>query len=191
MLWALNGLIVRVSGNGWLFALTTVLAFGSLTILMQIGEAFPAVAGGAQPFDLQNELTAAEVLAQLPGYTEQARGLYLQFSAIDFVFPFAAGLFLAAIAAFSMRHAFPAAYGWLTARSLLPLMMLGTLFDWCENVAALSAIYSWPDTGAGLATAPVIAKKLKLTMVIASQLLAALLLLAAAAAWIGRRLRAP
>lgn len=189
MLRALNRLIIRVSGSGWLFALTTVLAFGSLALLMQIGEAFPAVAGGAQPFDLQNELTPDEVLGQLPGYTAEARRLYLQFTAIDFLFPFAAGLFLAAIAAFSMRHGFPAPYGWLTARNLLPILMLGTLFDWCENVAAVSAIYAWPDTSAALASALVTAKKLKLTLVIASQLLAALLLLAAAASWIGRSLQ--
>ncbi|MBM4197253.1 MAG: hypothetical protein FJ197_09205 [Gammaproteobacteria bacterium] len=65
-----------------------------------------------------NGLTVADVLAQLPGYTEQARAKYRLFTAIDYVFPVAGGLFIAAVAGV-----------WL------PWLMLASLFDWCENVA--------------------------------------------------------
>lgn len=189
MLRGLNKLIIRVSGNGWLFAATAIVFVVSLRLLMQIGESFPAVAGGAQPFDLQNALTGEQVLQQLAGYTAEARRQYYLFTAVDYVFPFAAGLFLAAIAAFCLRRSFPAAYTAVAERALFPLLMAGSLFDWCENIAALAAILSWPDTSAGVATALVTAKRLKLTLVIATQLLVALLLLATAGKWAAARLR--
>jgi hypothetical protein len=189
MLRALNQLIIRVSGNGWLFIVTTAVAFTSLSILIRIGESFPAVAGGAQPFDLQNSLTAGQVLSQLALYTDEAEQQYLVFTAIDYVFPFAAGLFLAAIAAFCLRRSFPGAYAAMESRSLYPLLMAGSLFDWCENIAALTAILSWPDTPDGVASAIVIAKRFKLTLVIGTQILVGLLLLATAAKWLVGRSR--
>ncbi len=189
MLRAVNWLIIRTSGNVWLFIVTAVVAFGSLSLLMQIGASFPAVAGGAQPFDLQNGLTAGEVIEQLAGYTDEAHRQYYLFTAIDYVFPFAAGLFLAAIAAFCLRRSFPYAYAMLAERALLPLLMAGSLFDWCENAAALVAILSYPETSAWLASALVAAKRLKLTLVIATQLLVALLVLTTAARWLTARLQ--
>jgi hypothetical protein len=188
MLRAPNRLIVRVSASGGLFAMTMLVMFASLFTLMRIGAAFPAVAGGAQVFDLQNNLTAEQVLDQLPGYSDDARQLYWLFTAIDYVFPFAAGLFLAAIATFCVRLAFPSAYAWITARNLLPLLMLGTLFDWCENVAAITAILAYPATSADMAAAIVVAKRLKLAMVMASWGVVALLLLAAGVTWVRGRL---
>jgi hypothetical protein len=180
MVRGLSRLIVRVSASLPLFALTTVLAFGSLAVLMRIGAAFPAVAGGAQVFDLQNGLTAADVLAQLPGYTDEARRLYRAFTAVDYLFPFAASLFLAAIAAFCLRRAFPGAYAVALARNLLPLLMIPALFDWSENVAALVAIEAWPDTTPAMATAIVVAKRLKLACLVVAQAVVGALLLATA-----------
>lgn len=187
MIGALNRLIIRISASGWLLVTTMAVGFGSLAALIQIGNAFPAVAGGAQPFDLQNELTAAQVLGQLPGYTDEARRQYALFTAIDYVFPLTMGLFLAGIATFCLRHAFPRAYGQATQRQLLPLLLLASLFDWCENIAAITAITAWPDTTPAMATAVVVAKKLKLTFVFATQGLVLLLALAAAVAWLRRR----
>lgn len=188
MLGALNQLIVRVSASGWLFLLTAILAFGSLGIMMRIGAAFSGITGGVPPFDLQNGLTSAQVIEQLPHYTGEARQLYLQFTAIDYLFPFAAGLFLAAIAAFCLRRAFPGAYAMINGRELLPLLMLATLFDWCENIAALASILTYPDTSTALATALVVAKRLKLTMVFSTQGLV-VLLLSATVVLLMRRLR--
>ena len=189
MIRALNQLIIRISTSWWWFLITMALAFGSLAALMRIGEGFPAVAGGAQPFDLQNDLTAAEVLAQLPGYSEAARQQYLLFTAIDYVFPLAAGLFLAAIGAFCLRQAFPGVYASLTQRQLLPLLLLSSLFDWCENVAAITAIVAYPETTAAMATAIVVAKKLKLAFLVITQGVTLLLMLAAAGTWIAGRIQ--
>ncbi|MCK6370132.1 MAG: hypothetical protein L6Q83_02200, partial [Gammaproteobacteria bacterium] len=47
MIGGLNRLIIRISCSGWLFIATTVVFVTSLGALMQIGETFPAVAGGA------------------------------------------------------------------------------------------------------------------------------------------------
>jgi len=189
MLQRLTGLIVRVSGSAPLFGLVTVLFVGSLALLMRIGAAFPAVAGGAQVFDLQNGLTADQVLAQLPGYTDAARALYLQFTAIDYLFPFAASLFLAATAAFCLRRTFPGAYAVALARNLLPLLMVAALFDWAENVAALTAIQSWPDTTPAMATAVVVAKRLKLAFTVAGQAVVGVLVVATVGRALLRRFR--
>jgi hypothetical protein len=185
---ALNRLIVRTSSSPLLFVAATLVMVATLAAILRIGAGFPAVAGGAEPFDLQNGLTAADVLRQLPGYTDEARRQYALFTAIDYVFPFAAGLFLAAVIAFCLRRSFPRVYAALEARRLLPVLMLATLFDWCENVLVLAAIQSWPDTPAALATAIVVAKRLKLACVFLSQGLAAFLLLVTAVrALLGRR----
>jgi hypothetical protein len=160
----------------------------SLRSLIAIEADFPAVAGGARPFDMQNGLTAAEVFQQLPSYGDEARRLYGIFTAIDYVFPFAAGLFLAAVIAFCLRRAFPHLYAALDARHLLPVFMLGTLFDWCENVAAITAILSWPDTTQAMALALVVAKRLKLACLFVTQPLALVLLIITAVKWLRARL---
>lgn len=188
MLGGLNRLIIRISGSALLFVVTTIVAIGCLSALITIGQGFPAVAGGAQPFDLQNGLTADQVLQQLAGYTDEARRQYLIFTAIDYAFPLAAGLSLAAVGAFSLRRGFPGIYATMVRHRLFPLFLAGSLFDWCENIAALTAILIYPDTPAALATGIVVAKRLKLAFVMATQLLVLLLLLVVAGKGAARRL---
>jgi hypothetical protein len=184
---ALNQLVIRTSRSAWRFLAVTGIAVIAITLLNRIGKAFPAAAGGAAPFDLQNGLTSGEVVAQLAGYTELARWMYYVFTMIDYVFPFAAGLSLAAAGAFALRNGFPAVYQAFEQRRLFPLFLLGTAFDWCENVAALAAIWSYPGDVQTIATLLVIAKRLKLACVIATQLAVALLLAGAGVRALGRR----
>ncbi len=186
---ALSRLIVRVSSSLPLFALTVAVFAVTLMLLTRISNGFPAIAGGALPFDMQNALTSAQVLEQLPGYTDQARRQYWLFTSIDYVFPFAGGLFLAAIAAFCLRWQFAPLYARAVANQWLPWLMLASLFDWCENLAAIVAINAWPETTATMATALVIAKKLKLGFLFATQGGVALLLLASAGRWLRGKLR--
>lgn len=174
----LNRLVIRVSGSGWLYAATLAIFALSLLALLRIGNSFAAAAGGLQPFDMQNEITAAEVLAQLPAYAGEAGRLYWLFTAVDYVFPLAAALFLAATAAFCLRRSFPQVYSAMASRGLLPVFMIGGLFDWAENLSALAAILTYPDTAPALATTLVVAKRAKLTLVIATQMLVLLLLVA-------------
>ena len=189
MLGRLQELIVRISRTWWLYFIVLFLFIGSLRTLMRIGERFPAFAGGATPFDLQNDLRADQVYAQLAGYTPQARELYYAFTLIDYAFPFFAGLFITATVAFALRSSLPRLYDALVARNLLLVLMIPTAFDWLENVAAVSAIVQYPFEVSWLPTLLVFAKKCKLAtlMVSNSAMFAALLL--AAGYWLVKRLR--
>lgn len=149
----------------------------------------PSHAAGNLPFDLQNALTAAEVYPQLATWTENARNLYYAFTLIDYAFPFFAGLFIAATAAFAMRNSLPKWYAALAARNLLPVFMLGTAFDWLENLAALGVIGLHPAEIGWLPFVLVIAKKLKLVCVMSGQAAMLLLLVYAAGNWLAGKLR--
>jgi hypothetical protein len=188
MLEGINQLVLRTSRSPWRFVGVTAIAVIAITTLNRIGTAFPAAAGGATPFDLQNGLTAAEVGQQLAGYTDLARWMYYVFTLIDYVFPFAAGLCLAAAGAFAMRHGFPATYQSFERRGLFPVFLIGTGFDWCENIAAISAIWTYPGDVGAIATLLVIAKRLKLAFVILTQLAVLILLIGAGARALGRRI---
>lgn len=184
-----NALVIYCSQRIWLFLLCMFVAFGALAaVFTPLGRVFAELTGGAQMYDFQNALTVAEAIEQLPLYTGAARDVYYAFTFVDYFFPFFAGLFLAAIAAFSLRHLAPAAYAWVSERRLWPLLLLGTLCDWTENVFALSLIAGQPADPAALATGLVLAKKAKLLFVMAAQLIGWSLLLLAALKWLGRRL---
>lgn len=186
----LQDLVLRVSRTWWLYLIVVVLFAGSLLALIRIGEMFPAVAAGAVPFDLQNDLQVSEVYAQLAGYTPQARELYYAFTTIDYAFPFFAGLFLAATTAFALRNSVPRFYEALVARRLLLVLMVAAVFDWLENLAATATIALYPAEFAWLPVLLVIAKKFKLAFALFSNgaMLAAVLL--ATAFWLFRRRRA-
>jgi len=185
----LQNLVIRTSRTWWLYLGVVVLFVGSLLSLLRIGERFPAHAGGNPPFDLQNGLSTAEVYPQIATYTDTARELYHVFTLIDYVFPFSAGLFIAATAAFALRNSLPKWYAVLTARNLLPVFMLGTAFDWLENIAALSAISLYPAETGWLPVLLVLAKRLKLACVMAGQLAMLLLLVYAAGNWLAATFR--
>jgi hypothetical protein len=189
MLNRLQTLVIRVSQTWWLYLCVVVLFAGSLLSLLRIGEKFPSHAAGNLPFDLQNALTAAEVYPQLATWTENARTLYYAFTLIDYAFPFFAGLFIAATATFALRNSLPKWYAALAERNLLPVFMLGTAFDWLENLAALGVISLYPAEIGWLPLVLVIAKKLKLVCVMNAQAAMLLLLLYAAGNWLAARLR--
>ena len=126
-------------------------------------------------------------MSQLAGYTESARQLYYAFAFTDFFFPFFASLFLAAVAAFSLRHISANWYAVACDKNLFALFFLGALFDWLENIFALVVISSYPDTSEMMANLLVLAKKGKLTMLMISQPIAWLLLAIAILKWLGRK----
>jgi len=184
---ALNNLVVLVSRSGWLFVISTIFAFGSLFIaFLPMNAVFEEIIG-TQFFDMQNDLTVEQVFAQLPNYTESARGLYYAFSFIDFFFPFFASVVLGAAAAFALRHISDRWYGEIFQRNLFALFFIPTMFDWIENIAALTVITTYPEELTAVAMLLVIAKKGKLTTVVIMQLVAWLLLAVAALKWIGRK----
>jgi hypothetical protein len=181
-------MVLRISRIWWLYLVVLAVFSGSLQALMRIGNRFPDVAGGAMPFDLQNDLQADQVYSQLAGYTEQARELYYVFTMIDFAFPLFAGLFITATVAVALRNSLPRFYETLVDRKLLLVLMLATAFDWLENLAAMATITLYPTEFGWLPVLLVIAKKFKLALMVLSNgaMLAAVLI--AAGFWVFRRL---
>ena len=188
MLEQLNQLIIRCSFSRWKFGLITLGFFGSLRLLLFIGEKFKTYANGALPFDLQNSLTSEDVFAQLDNYTEQAFLLYYVFTAIDYAFPLLAGLFQAVIWAYVLRHNLPRWYETGLQRNLFVLLLIPTLFDWLENIALLATILAFPAELHSAADAAVIVKQAKLAATFTAQGATGLILLTGLLLMLKRRL---
>ncbi len=185
----ISNLVVLASQRAWLFALALVIAFGSLNAAFgPLGSVFAELTGGELMLDFQNRLTVDDVFAQLPAYTENARQTYYAFSFVDFFFPFFAGLFQAAIAAFSLRHINRATYTWVTERNLWAVLMLATLFDWMENSFALAVVSSYPDELRTAAQLMIYAKYAKLSCTLMSMAIGFSLLAVAALKWLATTL---
>jgi hypothetical protein len=158
----LQGLLLRFSRSPLAFIAAVLVFCLSFFGLFRINQAFAVVTGGFQTFDMQNDLDVAGVLAQLPLYTGESRRLYAWFAATDFVFPAAGGLFVGATAAWLMRHGLPSVYARFEARRGFVLFLLPTLFDFLENVAALTVIFLESPPSRPLATILVGFHQLKL-----------------------------
>ena len=104
----LSDLILKASRSWPLFLLALAVTFGSLFVFTSVIQPRFEALTGFPPYDLQNQLTVEQVYAQLGAYPAEARQLYYGFAAIDFLFPFFASLFLAAITAFSLHYLSPA-----------------------------------------------------------------------------------
>lgn len=180
----LSDLIVRFSRSWPLFLLAAALTGACLYLIIGvITPRFEAMAG-SPPFDMQNALTVEQAFRQLTGYTPEVTRFYYLFSAIDFVFPLVASLFLSAIAAFSLRYLWPAGYRWMTDHGLWLLFLLPALFDWSENVWALTLVSNPDQQMATVASLMIYSKLAKLALVGLAQLLSWCLLALAALKWV-------
>ena len=179
-----SDLVIRFSRSWPLFLLAAVVTFGSLYLFMGVIQPrFEALTGGEVPYDLQNQLTVEQVYTQLATYPAEARQLYYVFSAIDFAFPLFASLFLAAITAFSLRYLWPSAYDWMGTHKLWWLLLVPAVFDWAENIFALTVITNYGQELRGAAAAMIVAKMGKLTLLTLSQVTGWSLLLLAGIKW--------
>lgn len=190
MLTRLNQFIISCSETWWKVLLLGVGQFASMRGLNAITTRFPDITAGDIPFDMQNTLTPQQVFSQLEGYTDEAFTAYYQFQAIDFVFPLLAGLFLAAVCAFGLRHAAPSWYAVAVAKNLFVLILLATLFDYLENVHLLWAVSAWPEQVQLAAQLGVWAKMAKLSCMAVGFGLTGIFLLVAAGRWLARTARA-
>ena len=180
----INDLVIFASHSGWFFILSFVGAFGSLIFVFgNINAVMESLAGNVV-FDMQNTLTVAQVFDQLSAYSDEARHLYYAFSFVDFFFPFFAGLVMAAPAAFAIRHTSPALYGRLNSVSLFALLMVPTLFDWLENILALTVISSFPEQRETAAQMMIFAKKAKLASIVIAQAIVVIALAGSAVRWV-------
>jgi hypothetical protein len=185
---SLNQLVIRVSQSGWLFIFSAIFAFGSLGfVFFNINDVFEVMVS-AQMFDFQNDLTVEMIYKQLPNYSYAARKLYYAFLFVDFFFPFFAGLVLAAVAAFALRHFSTAWYEAVDSRNLFAVMFIGTFFDWFENIFALIVVTRYPEELTFVATMLVLAKTGKLASIVVMQGLTAILLVLAVLKWVGDKI---
>ena len=180
MLTWLHALIINISERWWKILLAFLATFVALQGLLRIDGMFPEHAGGAQPFDMQNDLTVDAIFSQLAAYSDTAFGLYWQFTAIDYFFPVFGALFQAALTAVLLRYAVPDFWRTIESRKLILLMLLPAAFDWLENITLLLTMLAWPEEWQIMATAAVAAKKAKLATLFAAQGIAGLSILAAA-----------
>ena len=159
----------------------------TLYTLIAISQAFVPVSGGYEPFDAQNDLSANAVYQQLEHYGAESKRLYFWFTTVDYAFPFFAGLFAAAVVAFFTGISFPKAAAWIGQHNLWALFFLGTLFDWVENGFAALVVFGsapgWSVTGM------LIAKQLKLVLVLTCQAAMPLMAVVSLVVLAGRRLR--
>jgi hypothetical protein len=184
---ALNNLVIRVSHSGGLFLFSAVLAFGSLFIVFfNINNVFEPIVG-AQLFDFQNELTVDQIFEQLPNYNESAVALYYAFVFVDFLFPVFASLTLAAASAFAIRYLSSEWYEKINGLNLFTVYFIPAVFDWIENISAISVIGAYPTELTLAASVLVIAKKGKLAAVMTMQLISWFFLLLALLKWVGRK----
>lgn len=187
----LNRFIIGCSESWWKFLLIFLSFNVTMFGLQQITSRFPAVTAGDIPFDMQNELRPDDIFAQLEGYTEQAFSLYAGFQAIDYVFPVVAGLFLATVCAFALRHASPALYQTAAGKNLFVLLLIPTAFDFMENFSLLRVVTAWPEQARVAADMAVLAKLGKLNSMNIAFAITGALLLWAGISWLKRRLGSP
>jgi hypothetical protein len=185
----INQFIITCSQSWWKFLLIFLGQVGTMQVLMRITGEFPSVTAGDVPFDMQNTLKPEQIFVQLEGYTERAFDLYMIFQATDYLFPLFAGLLLATVCAFSLRHLAPAFYTTAVARNLFVLLLIPTAFDWLENINLLWAVTAWPEPAHVAANLAVAAKMGKLTTMGIAFLITGVLLIGAAGNWLIQRIR--
>lgn len=179
MLSKLNHLIDECSRTGWKFLIVFVGFGGTLASLQRITGAFPDVADGNIPFDMQNTLESAQVFAQLNVWSDAAFDLYTLFQVIDYFFPLFGGLMMGAVFAFSLRTLAPGLYETARTRNWFLIFMVPTLCDWLENIGFLGVIAAWPEQSTLFATLAITAKYGKLGSLMVTQPVALIMLVVA------------
>lgn len=184
----LNNLVIQVSLSAGLFLFSSVLAFGSLVfVIFNINEVFETIVG-AQLFDLQNDLTAEQVFEQLPKYSDAAIDLYFAFVFVDFLFPVFASLTLGAASAFAIRYLSSTWYEKINSLNLFAVYLIPAIFDWVENISAITVITTYPKELTAVAGLLVMAKKGKLSTLVAVQLISWTFLCLALLKWLGAKI---
>jgi hypothetical protein len=189
MLSFINTFIIDCSRSWWKFLLLFIGQAGTMATLNNITAQFPAVSGGNIPFDMQNNLSAADIFTQLEGYTERAFDLYMIFQAVDYLFPVVAGLLLATVCAFALRTASAKYFAAAAQKNLFVLLLVPSAFDWLENINLLWVVTAWPDQAQLAANLAVAAKIGKLSTMTLAFIVTTGLLMWAVGAWLGRRFR--
>jgi hypothetical protein len=184
---SLNRIMIRLSQKWWAVLVVFVLNLVSFGVLFSLEDQFEALSG-LPTFDTQNDLTQSMLVQQLPAYTGEARSAYLRFAAFDFVFPLVAGIFLSVLWALLLRlnrwPLFQRLLHWKLA--LFPL--LGTLWDYLENMSLLTILNTGLDVSPLWLDAAILFKQLKLTWLSSNGVVTGILLVLLLLNWGYRRI---
>ncbi len=183
----LNNLIIRWSRPWWPLLAAAAAGFGSFQLLLLIGERFATVTGGYRPFDLQNPLSLAEMVEQLPRYTEASRTLYWIFIVADMVFPVVAALPLALLLAKALRGTGRRWARRALQRGLAFRPLLVAVLDWVENGFFVATVALYPRDITAWATLALAMKATKIRLLALSNTAIAGLALYAAIRWLRLR----
>jgi hypothetical protein len=177
--------VERVSRSWRSLAGVTVMFFGTFALLMLAAAWFRGASGDAEPFDLQNGLTADDVRVQLAGYGDGAELRYLVFAAVDVFFPLIGALLLASVTAACLRSASPRTYERAMRSRLILLFFVPTLMDWTENAFAVWLVLAGEPASSFAITGLLVAKSAKLATLVAAQVTCVV----AIVWWVGATLR--
>jgi hypothetical protein len=133
-----------LASRWWWVLVVTILNFISFNILFSLEDRFEGLTG-LPVFDTQNELSPEQIVEQAPLYVGEAQNAYLFFAAYDFIFPFVAGLFVAVILMWLLRHNTSVLAQKLLQWNLPFFVFFGTVFDWLENLGILGIVFTNPD----------------------------------------------
>ncbi|MEZ5531223.1 MAG: hypothetical protein R3E69_02485 [Steroidobacteraceae bacterium] len=181
----LRRLVIALSSRAWAVALLAALTVGMARRLLAISAQIERVTGHAA-FDMQANLGVGDIALQLARYTPEAVRLYGEFSQTDFLFPFVAASFWAALLVWGLRRARPAVYRAGHWARFVPWLYLGCVFDWVENIANAWVVGRYPPLHTGVAWLAVIAKYAKVAAGSATIVLAVAFALWGASASIAR-----
>jgi len=186
---SLNSLIIRWSRPWWPLLAAAAAGFGSFQLLLLIGDRFATVTGGYRPFDLQNPLSLAEMVEQLPRYTEASRTLYWIFIVADMVFPVVAALPLVLLLAKALRAIGGAWTGRALRRGLALTPLLVAVLDWVENGFFVATVALYPGDITVWATLALVMKATKIGLLALSNTAIAGLAFYAGIRWLHARRR--
>ncbi len=165
---------------GQLFAVTG--EFPGLAINSSLGEA-------VVPFDMQNDLTPAQLYEQLAVWSEASFSRYTWFQIVDFIFPLAGGLMSAVLAALGLRLLSDKYYALAVSRKLFLAFLIATCFDWLENIGFIGVLIAWPQEAMAAAHFAILAKKCKLFFLNVFQPAWILLLVSGGLKWAYQKIR--
>jgi hypothetical protein len=179
----------HASGRNVLIGLGVVLAL-VLIFDVLLMPAYRAVSSGFDPMDVQFPLTREMVAIQRGAFGPGIQAAYLQFAAVDFVFPLANAVFFALL------------WSWLAAKGphpliersfghgLLALPFVAALIDWAENVGFLMLVFADPhDPLHDVTVATLAVHRAKFVMVTVNNVLTVLIAALAATRWLRARKR--
>jgi hypothetical protein len=153
-----SGLMARLATwRAWIVSASTFVVFAGLFFGSSAPFAIPPVeaACGQAPPDVRFTSSASDVSSFLDACGVVGRDAYQSMQMADLLYPLVFGLFMAASLALALAHLAP---GRQSVLAVAALPLVGTVFDYLENVFAWLAMAAYPDPSAtgsllGLASA--------------------------------------